>query len=147
MIRVVAEDEEAERLAWQVYDSLAVQQSLRTTTSDGGGEGRGGHLSLNGRGRNTLMRSWADRQAKGAMNGWQLRNNRISDESLALKLASRLAADPRTATADVRLEVFLGTVYIKGVAHSAQQRDAVRELIAAEPSVRGVEGSLAIRSR
>lgn len=145
MIAVSAKGEQAERMAWQVHDLLAQEQGLRTTTSDIVVEASEGLLKLKGRVRTNLLRNLAQRRAQIAANGWQLQNNLISDEAIALALASKLALDPRTAGSDIRTKVYLGTVYLKGFTQTLGQRAAAVELANAEAGVRGVEDLISIR--
>lgn len=146
MITVSAEGERAERVAWKVHDLLAEEQVFRTTTSDILIEARDGSLHLKGRVRTNILRKLAQQRAQMAINGWQLENELISDEGIALSLASKLAMDPRTAAADIHLEVFFGTVYLKGTVHNQDQRAAATELARKEPGVTNVVDHLVLRS-
>lgn len=145
MITVSAEGEQAERVAWQVHDLLAQEQALRTTTSDIVVEASEGLLKLKGRVRTNLLRNLAQRRAQVAANGWHLQNRLVSDEAIGLSLAGRLAMDPRTAAANIRIEVYLGTVYLKGFAQTMGQRAAAVELANTEAGVRGVEDLVSIQ--
>jgi osmotically-inducible protein OsmY len=78
------------------------------------------------------------------LNGWQLQNNLIADDRLAMDLAARLAADPRTAVANVRFEVFLGVAYLGGTVNSPEQRAAALELAGHTPGVVQVQDRLTI---
>jgi osmotically-inducible protein OsmY len=61
-----------------------------------------------------------------------------------MDLAARLAADPRTATANVRFEVFLGVAYLGGTVNGPEQRAAALELAGQTPGVIKVEDRLSI---
>ena len=142
MITVLAHGKEAERVAWKAHDLLRREQTLRTTTSDIVVEAREGCLSLKGRVRTNLLRNLAQRLAQSVLNGWQLENELVSDEALALEVAARLAQDPRTADADVRCEVYFGVAHVKGVVASPEQRAAVLEVVAQVPGVTGTKDLL-----
>lgn len=144
MIKVSAKDEKASVVADQVYDLLWSEQGLRTTTADIEIDAVEGAVTLNGRVRTHIQRQQAERLARAGLNGWQLRNNLIADDQLAIGLAGRLAADPRTATANVRIDAYLGVVYLRGAVHSAEQRAAVLALVGQAPDVVKVEDTLAI---
>lgn len=144
MIKVTATDEKAGIMADQIYDLLWSEQGLRTTTADIEIDAREGAVALNGRVRTQILRRQAEQLARAVLNGWQLHNNLVADDLMAMNLAGRLAADPRTASADVRIEVFLGVVYLRGVVRSEQQRAAVLEVINQAPNVVKAEGNLAI---
>ena len=144
MISVWATDETAKRMALRTQDLLAQQQSLRTTTSVIVVEAASGELSLKGRVRTNTLRNLAQRLARNATDGWHLHNELISDEQLAMDIAARLAMDPRTVMADVRCEVFLGVVNLKGVVKSPDQRQAVVELARQVPGIVSVNDLLAI---
>ena len=144
MIEVSAKGEKAEEVAWRAYDLMADQQALRTTTSDIRIEAEEGRLSLMGRVRTNLLSEMAERLAKAAANGWQLENHLLSDQALAQALALKIGMDSRTASANVRFEVFLGAAYLKGVVHSQEQRSAVLELAAQVPGVVKVQDNLAV---
>jgi osmotically-inducible protein OsmY len=140
----MAKDEAAKRMALRAYDLLAQEQALRTTTSVIVIEAAAGELALKGRVRTNNLRNLAQRLARHAMNGWQLHNELISDEQLALDIAAKLAMDPRTAMADVRCEMFLGVANLKGVVRSKRQHQAVLELAEQVPGVAGINDFLAI---
>ncbi len=144
MITVSIKDEQASSVAQQVYDRLWSEQGLRTTTADIEIEAVAGAVALNGRVRTQNLRRQADRLARMGLNGWQLHNNLIADDHLALALAARLASDSRTVTANVRFEVFLGVVHLAGAVDSPQQRAAVMELVSQAPGVVKVEDHLTI---
>lgn len=144
MISVQATDEKARKVALRALDLLEQQQALRTTTSAIVVEARPGELALKGRVRTNNLRNLAQRLARSAVNGWQLRNELISDEQLAVDIAAKLAHDPRTATADVRCEIFLGVAHLKGVVRSEEQHQAVLELARQDPGVVGVNDYLTI---
>ena len=94
MITVFIKDDNASSVAQQVYDQLWSEQGLRTTTADIEIEAEQGAVALNGRVRTGILRRQADRLARMGLNGWQLHNNLIADDQLAMDLAARLAADP-----------------------------------------------------
>lgn len=144
MIRVSAKGEEAERVALRAYELLWDEQPLRTTTSDILLEAEDGILRLSGRVRTNTMRELAHRLALSAIDGWQLKNDLVSDDALAMDVAARLAADPRSSDASVRCDVFLGAAYLKGTVRSAEQRDLVVALASQTPNVVGVKDMLTI---
>lgn len=144
MISVSATTEDAKDVAQRAYDLLAEEQGLRTTTSDILIEAAAGTLVLKGRVRTNNLRGLAQRLARAASDGWQLQNELISDETLAVAIATQLALDPRTAAADMRCEVYLGAVNLKGVVHTTAQRDAALELARAVPGVEGVNDLLTV---
>ena len=144
LIKVSIKDEAASSLAGQVYDQLWSEQGLRTTTADIEIEAAAGAVALNGRVRTQILRRQAERLARAGLNGWQLHNNLIADDQLAMDLAARLAADPRPATAHVRCEVFLGVAYLGGTVNSPEQRTVALELAGQTPGVIKVEDRLAI---
>lgn len=144
MITVSIKDENAGSVAQQVYDRLWAEQGLRTTTADIEIEAQEGMVALNGRVRTQILRSQADRLARMGLNGWQLHNNLIADDHLAMDLAARLAADPRTATANVRFEVFLGVAYLGGTVTSPEQRAAALDLAGQAPGVVKVEDRMGV---
>lgn len=145
MIRISAKGEKAETIAMRAYDLLSEEQGLRTTTSDIEIEAQEGIVNLNGRVRTNIMRNLAQRLATSAANGWHLRNNLISDESLCLAIATRIALDDRTADANVRCEAFLGVAYLKGFVRNPEQRAVALELASSVPGVTRVEDHLVIR--
>jgi osmotically-inducible protein OsmY len=144
MIKVSIKDEQASSVAGQVYDRLWSEQGLRTTTADIEIEAMEGAVTLNGRVRTHSLRRQAERLARAGLNGWQLHNNLISDDQLAMDLAGRLAADARTVTANVRIEVFLGVAYLGGTVNSQEQRATVLELANQAPNVVKIEDRLTI---
>jgi osmotically-inducible protein OsmY len=144
MIKVTVKDEKASIVAGQVHDQLWSEQGLRTTTADIEVEAVEGAVTLNGRVRTGILRRQAERLARVGLNGWQLQNNLIADDRLAMDLAARLAADPRTAAANVRFEVFLGVAYLGGTVNSPAQRAAALELAGHTPGVVQVQDRLAI---
>jgi osmotically-inducible protein OsmY len=144
MIKVSVKDEKASIVAGQVYDQLWSEQGLRTTTADIEVEAVEGAVTLNGRVRTGILRRQAERLARVGLNGWQLQNNLIADDRLAMDLAARLAADPRTAAANVRFEVFLGVAYLGGTVNSPEQRAVALELAGHTPGVVQVQDRLAI---
>lgn len=144
MITVSATDERAQQLAWKVYDLMWEEQGLRTTTADIAIEAAEGVLTLTGRVRTNNLHELAERLARVAVDGWQLQNNLVSDEALALALASKLAADRRTMDANVRFEVFMGVAYLKGTVRSKEQHATVLDLVAQVPNVVRLEDQLAV---
>lgn len=144
MISVSATTEDAREVALRVHDFLSEEQGLRTTTSDILIEAAAGTLVLKGRVRTNNLRRLAQRLAQAASDGWQLHNELISDEALALAIASQLAMDPRTAGGDFRCEVYLGVVNLKGVVYSTAQRDAALEVAGSVPGVDGVNNLLTV---
>lgn len=146
MISISAANDQAKRIALQAYDMLSTQQALRTTTSEIEVEAAEGVLVLKGRVRTNSQRNLAQRLAQTAVNGWQLRNELISDEALALEIAARLAGDPRTASAQVQCDVFLGTATLRGTVHGPWQHQAVLELVSKVPGVARVNDQLNVVS-
>jgi osmotically-inducible protein OsmY len=144
MIKVFIKDDKASAVAGQVYDQLWSEQGLRTTTADIEVEAMEGAVTLNGRVRTQILRQQAERLARAGLDGWQLQNNLVADDRLAMDLAARLAADPRTAAANVRFEVFLGVAYLGGTVNSPEQRAAALELAGHTPGVVQVQDRLAI---
>jgi osmotically-inducible protein OsmY len=144
MISISASTEDAKDVAQRAFDYLSEEQALRTTTSDILIEAEAGVLALKGRVRTNNLRGMAHRLAKAASDGWQLRDELVSDEDLALEIASRVAMDPRTARTDVRCEVYLGSANLKGVVHSTAQRDAALELARSVPGVESVSSLLTV---
>lgn len=144
MIKVSLKDERAGVVADRIYSQLWAEQSLRTTTADIEIEAEQGAVALNGRVRTQIQRRLAERLAQAGLNGWQLHNNLVADDQLAIDLAGRLAVDPRTATANVRFEAYLGVVYLSGTVHGEQQHTAVLELARQSPDVVKVEDRLAV---
>lgn len=144
MIRLTIKDESAGVVAGQVYEQLWSEQGLRTTTADIEIEAAEGAVTLNGRVRTGILRRQAEQLARVGLNGWQLQNNLIADDRLAMDLAARLAADPRTAAANVRFEVFLGVAYLGGTVNSPDQRAAALELAGHTPGVVQVQDRLTI---
>ncbi|MEA3336968.1 MAG: BON domain-containing protein [Chloroflexota bacterium] len=143
MIRVSAQDEKAQEIAWQVYDQLSEEQALRTTTSDILVEAQEGVVSLTGRVRTNAISHLAQRVGSTGLDGWILKNNLISDEALAFELADRLAADPRMADDNVRVDVFLGVATLRGWVPGLEQRDVAIEIASAVPGVVRVDDHLA----
>lgn len=144
MITVSIKDDNASSVARQVYDQLWSEQGLRTTTADIEIEAEQGAVALNGRVRTGILRRQADRLARMGLNGWQLHNNLIADDHLAMDMAARLAADPRTAAANVRFEVFLGVAYLGGTVNSPEQRAAALQLAGQTPGVDKVEDRMGL---
>ena len=128
MITVSATDEKAQEVAWKAYNLMWEEQGLRTTTADIPIEAADGSLTLNGRVRTHNLYEMAERLARAAIDDWQLHNNLISDDEVALALAGKLAADHRTMDANVRFEVYMGVAYLKGTVRSKDQHAAVLEL-------------------
>lgn len=146
MISISTPNEEARLKALRVYDLLAEEQALRTTTSDIVVEAAGDVVVLKGRVRTNVLKRLAERLGQAGVNGWQLRNELISDEALALAIASKLATDERTVDADVRSEVFLGVVNLKGVVHGDEQHRAVLEVAKSVPGVLNVVDLLVVKA-
>jgi osmotically-inducible protein OsmY len=144
MIKLSIKDESAGVVAGQVYKQLWSEQGLRTTTADIEIEAAEGAVALNGRVRTGIMRRQADRLARAGLNGWQLHNNLIADDQVAMDLAARLAADARTVAANVLIDVYLGSAYLNGTVQSEQQRAAVLELANRTPNVVRVEDHLVL---
>ena len=144
MIKVSVKDENAIAIADRVYDWLWSEQGLRTSTADIEIEVQEGAVALNGRVRTQILRRQAERLARTSLNGWQLENNLIADDQVAMDLAARLAADPRTTSANVRFEVYLGVAYLSGIVQSEQQRTAALELTGLAPHVVKVEDRLVV---
>ncbi len=144
MIRLNIKDESAGVVAGQVYEQLWSEQGLRTTTADIEIEAAEGAVALNGRVRTGIMRRQADRLARAGLNGWQLHNNLIADDQVAMDLAARLAADARTVAANVLIDIYLGSAYLKGTVQSELQRAAVLELANRTPNVVTVEDHLVL---
>lgn len=144
MIKLSIKDASASAVGEQVYDQLWSEQGLRTTTADIEIEAAQGAVALHGRVRTGILRRQADRLARASLDGWQLHNNLIADDAVAMELASRLATDSRTATANVRIEVFLGSAYLSGTVQSEQQRVAVLELAQHTANVVRVEEHLVL---
>ena len=144
MITVSATGERANEVAWQAYDLMSEYQALRTTTSAITIDAVDGKLTIGGRVRTNVIWNLAYRLARTAANGWQLQVNLISDEALALTLARKIAQDLQTTTANVRPDVYLGVVHLKGTVESAEQREAILRLVEQEPGVVKVEDNLAI---
>jgi osmotically-inducible protein OsmY len=63
---------------------------------------------------------------------------------LALELAAKLAMDPRTATANVRTEIFLGAAHLKGVVKGQGQHQAVLELAQQVPGITSINDLLTV---
>lgn len=144
MISISATTEDAKDVALRAFDYLSEEQALRTTTSDILIEAEDGVLALKGRVRTNNLRHLAHRLAQAASDGWQLHDELISDEALALDIASRLAMDPRMSGADIRCEVYLGEANLKGVVYGTSQRDAALALAGSVPGVAGVNNLLTV---
>lgn len=144
MIRLTIKDESAGVVAGQVYEQLWSEQGLRTTTADIEIEAAEGAVALNGRVRTGIMRRQADRLARAGLNGWQLHNNLVADDQVAMDLAAGLAADARTVAANVLIDIYLGSAYLKGTVQSELQRAAVLELASRTPHVVRVEDHLVL---
>jgi osmotically-inducible protein OsmY len=144
MITLSLKDEKASAVAGRVYDRLWSEQGLRTTTADIEIEAVPGTVTLNGWVRTGLLRGQADRLARAGLNGWQLVNNLISDDQVIMDLAGRLATDAATATATVRIDVFMGHVYLSGTVQSEAQRAAVLDLVRQRPHVAKVDDLLTL---
>ncbi|MCA9871881.1 MAG: BON domain-containing protein [Anaerolineae bacterium] len=59
-------------------------------------------------------------------------------------MATQAAADPRTADANVRFDVFLGVAHVLGTVGSQQQRETVLELAGSVHGVSRVEDHTAL---
>jgi hypothetical protein len=62
----------------------------------------------------------------------------ITDESLRAAILAALAADERTANAELRVGVLNGVAHLAGTANSLLGRAAAEELAGGIPGVRGV---------
>lgn len=62
----------------------------------------------------------------------------LQDESLRAAILEILAADDRTASADLRVGVLNGIVHLAGAVGSLPERTAAEELAEQAPGVRGV---------
>jgi osmotically-inducible protein OsmY len=62
----------------------------------------------------------------------------VSDESLRAAILAALAADERTAMAELRVGVLNGVAHLAGAASSLPARAAAQELAGKIPGVRGV---------
>lgn len=144
MIKLSVKDESTSAAADQIYDQLWSEQGLRTTTADIEIVAAEGAVALNGRVRTGLLRRMADRLARSSLNGWQLQNNLVADDQMAMDLAARLATDPHTADANVRIEVYFGSVILIGAVQSDAQRAAVLELVRQAPHVVKIEEHLTL---
>lgn len=144
MISISATTEDAKDVAFRAFDFLSEEQALRTTTSDILIEAADGQLVLKGRVRTNNLRGLAHRLAQAASNGWQLHDELVSDDELALEIGSRLAMDPRMARTDIRSEVYMGSVNLKGRVHTTAQRDAALELAGSVPGVGSVNNLLTV---
>lgn len=144
MITVSATDAEAHEVAWKVYDLMWEEQGLRTTTADIAIEAANGALTLNGRVRTNNLFELAERLARSAVDGWQLHNNLISDDEVALALAGKLAVDRRTMDANVRFEVFMGVAYLKGTVRNKDQHATVLELVGQVAHIVRIEDQLSV---
>ncbi|MBX5493038.1 MAG: BON domain-containing protein [Chloroflexi bacterium] len=105
---------------------------------------RDGTIVLRGRTRTTPMKIVAERLAQAAAEGRPLVSELISDEDLAIAVASALADDPRTNAAPLRLTCFLGTVRLWGPAPSAAVAEAAAEVARAVPGVVHVTNELVV---
>lgn len=144
MITVSATDERSQEVAWKTYDLMWEEQGLRTTTADIAIEAIEGAVTLNGRVRTKNLYELAERLARSAIDGWQLHNNLISDDALALEIAGKLAADHRTMDANVRVELFMGVAYLKGTVRNKDQHATVLELSGQVPHVMRIEDQLSV---
>lgn len=144
MITVTAKDDKAQVVAWQAYDLLWEEQGLRGTTADIEIQAEDGVLRLNGRVRTNTLRELARRLASAAADGWQINDNLMSDEEIALAIAARIGMDPRTTDANIRFEVFLGVAYLKGTVRNQAQQDAAVAIAGQTPGVVRVEDHLVI---
>lgn len=139
MIRVSAVNDASAEVVWRAHDLMSDQQGLRTTTADIEIAGGDQLLTLSGRVRTRVLYEMADRLTRQAAGDWPVDNRVISDEELALQIATRIGKDPRTADSDLRVDVFLGVARLVGEVDGQQQRDAALELAAGVPGVARVE--------
>ena len=142
MIKLSVKDESTSAAADQIFSQLWSEQGLRTTTADIEIVATQDAVALNGRVRTGLLRRMADRLARSSLNGWQLHNNLVADDQMAMDLAARLASDARTADANLRIEVYFGSVVLVGAVQSDAQRAVVLELVRQAPHVTRVEDHL-----
>lgn len=144
MIRISAVDEANADVVQRAYDMLDDEQGLRTTTADIEILGGDQSLVLAGRVRTQVLYDMADRLARQAAGAWTVDNQLISDEQLAIQISTRIGSDLRTASADVRVDVFLGVARMVGVVAGQEQRAAVLELAGGVAGVVRVEDHLSI---
>ncbi|HRI56748.1 MAG: BON domain-containing protein [Anaerolinea sp.] len=144
MIKLSVKDESTSAAADQIFSQLWSEQGLRTTTADIEIVATQDAVALNGRVRTGLLRRMADRLARSSLNGWQLHNNLVADDQMAMDLAARLASDARTADANLRIEVYFGSVVLVGAVQSDAQRAVVLELVRQAPHVTRVEDHLTL---
>lgn len=144
MIKLSVKDESTSAAADQIFSQLWSEQGLRTTTADIEIVATQDAVALNGRVRTGLLRRMADRLARSSLNGWQLQNNLVADDQMAMDLAARLATDPHTADANVRIEVYFGSIVLAGTVQSDAQRAAVLELVRQAPHVVKIEEHLTL---
>lgn len=144
MIRISAVDEANADVVQRAYDMLDDEQGLRTTTADIEIVGGDQSLVLAGRVRTQVLYDMADRLARQAAGAWTVDNQLISDEQLAIQISTRIGSDLRTASADVRVDVFLGVARMVGVVAGQEQRAAVLELAGGVAGVVRVEDHLSI---
>lgn len=139
MLRVTVVDESSAEVVWRVHDTLSEEQVLRTTTADIEILDNGQSIVLRGRVRTRILFDLADRLARVAAGDWPVDNQLIDDERLTMQLSSAAGLDPRTASANVRFDVFLGVAHVLGVVQDSQQREAILELAAGVPGLVRVE--------
>lgn len=144
MIKLSVKDESTSAAADLIFSQLWSEQGLRTTTADIEIVATQDAVALNGRVRTGLLRRMADRLARSSLNGWQLHNNLVADDQMAMDLAARLASDARTADANLRIEVYFGSVVLVGAVQSDAQRAVVLELVRQAPHVTRVEDHLTL---
>lgn len=144
MIRISAVDEANADVVQRAHDMLDDEQGLRTTTADIEIVGGDQSLVLAGRVRTQVLYDMADRLARQAAGAWTVDNQLISDEQLAIQISTRIGSDLRTASADVRVDVFLGVARMVGVVAGQEQRAAVLELAGGVAGVVRVEDHLSI---
>lgn len=144
MIRVSTVNESNAEVVWHVYDLLAEEQGLRTTTADIEIAGGDQSVVLDGRVRTQILYDMADRIARTAAGSWTVDNRLVNDEALTIQMATKAAADPRTADANVRFDVFLGVAHVLGTVGSQQQRETVLELAGSVHGVSRVEDHTAL---
>lgn len=144
MIRVSAVNESNADVVWRAHDLLSDEQGLRTTTADIEIVGGDQSLTLVGRVRTETLYNLADSLARTAAGAWPVDNQLINDEQLAMQISTEIGMDPRTADADLRIDVFLGVVRVVGSVRQLQEREAALELAAAMPGAIRVEDHMSL---
>ena len=144
MIRVTAVNEANAEVVWRAHDLMSDEQGLDTTTANSEIVGGDQSHTLLGRLRTEELFELADQLARKAAGGWSVENRLIDDAQLAMRISNKVGADPRTANADLRVDVFLGVVRLIGAVQDRQQREAALELAASVPGVARVEDHTAM---